>query len=353
MPRSAPFRLGISAATVRPGMLSACFTTSPASLNCGSSLGGTKEHTSISGTPAAASAVHHAFLASVGMNSGTLCSPSRMPTSRTQTSMFPLIAIPFIARSRTRQCVLRDALSRALLRMRQMVLPSIIYLILRSVQRTRLEGRKVAVQALSPSLEHRLALLVEGADAFAAVFRPDQPIIRLDLEHEAAFQIHLQTVMDRLLGLADRQRRVAADPRRRFHRLRHQLGARAQAVDDAPVERLLRPERKPGEDDLLGAPLADRARQQLRAAGARHDPQRHLGEREARLGYRIGEVAGERHLQPAGEGMAVDRRDHRQRAIEQAPILPLEDLVLRHPVGIAHAVALLEIAAGAEGALAR
>src|SRR5260221_1479227 len=41
---------------------------------------------SISGTPAAASAEHHAFLSSVGMNSCTLCNPSRMPTSRTKTS---------------------------------------------------------------------------------------------------------------------------------------------------------------------------------------------------------------------------------------------------------------------------
>src|SRR5476649_2446342 len=146
MPRSAPLRLGVSAATVRPGMRSACATTSAASLNCGRSFGGTKEHTSISGMPAAASSVHHAFLVSVGMNSWTLCSPSRMPTSRTQTSIFPLISRSF---------------------------------------RTN-----------SFALEHRLALLVEGADALAAILGADQAIIRLDLEQEAILEIHLQTVMD-------------------------------------------------------------------------------------------------------------------------------------------------------------
>src|SRR5947199_1143813 len=184
MPRSAPLRFGVSAATVRPGMRSACATISPASANCGRSLGGTNEQTSISGMPASASAVHHAFLASVGMISCTLCSPSRMPTSRTQTSILPLISRSFQNHAR---------------------FSSEIW-VARSTSAT------------SPPLERGLALLVEGADALVAVLGPDQPVIGLDLEHEAVLQIHLQPVMDRLFGLADRERRVGADRRLRLER---------------------------------------------------------------------------------------------------------------------------------------
>jgi len=73
-------------------MVSACATTSPASASCGSSLGGTNDETSISGMPAAASASSQAFLVSVGMMSGMLCSPSRMPTSRTMASIFMMFS---------------------------------------------------------------------------------------------------------------------------------------------------------------------------------------------------------------------------------------------------------------------
>src|SRR5260370_30802116 len=78
-----------------------------------------------------------------------------------------------------------------------------------------LEGRTIAGRCPSLALEQRLALLIEGADALVAVSRADQPIIGLDLEEEAVLQIHLQTVMDRSLGLADRERRIGADRRRR------------------------------------------------------------------------------------------------------------------------------------------
>jgi hypothetical protein len=49
---SAPRTLGTSAITVRPGKVSACFTTSAASAICGNSFAGTNEATSISRRPA-------------------------------------------------------------------------------------------------------------------------------------------------------------------------------------------------------------------------------------------------------------------------------------------------------------
>ncbi len=84
--RSAPFRLGTSATTVRPGILIASATTSAVSAICGSSFGDTKEPTSISRRPASARARIQRCFAAVGMMRLTLCRPSRGPTSLTRTS---------------------------------------------------------------------------------------------------------------------------------------------------------------------------------------------------------------------------------------------------------------------------
>ena len=82
----APCRLGTSAITVRPGCVSAWRTTSAASAIWGISLGGTKEHTSSSRSPAATSASSQRSLSAVGMVARTDCRPSRMPTSLMSTA---------------------------------------------------------------------------------------------------------------------------------------------------------------------------------------------------------------------------------------------------------------------------
>ena len=73
----------VMSSSVKPPTKSASANVaiSVASANCGMSLGGTKEQTSISGRPDAASAAIHAFLASVGMNIRVFCRPSRGETS--------------------------------------------------------------------------------------------------------------------------------------------------------------------------------------------------------------------------------------------------------------------------------
>src|SRR6266852_3160226 len=290
MPRSAPLRLGISAATVRPGMRSAWATISAASPNCGMSFAGTKEQTSISGMPAAASAVHHAVLSAVGMNSCTLCNPSRMPTSRTQTSIAAVIVFPFSVPRYDPPTLTSPARGEGIQRLCRHVATYFSLPLDGGGSGRGCLGARSSQKHLVPSLalEHRLALLIEGTDALVAVSSADQSIIGLDLEEEAVFQIHLQAVMDRLLRLADRQRRIGADRRRRREHRRHQFGAGAQPVDDTPLKRLRCAERPSGQDDLLGAPLTDRARQKLGPAGAGHDAERHLGERETRLRHRIG-----------------------------------------------------------------
>ena len=55
------------------------------------------------------------------------------------------------------------------------------------------------------------------------------------------------------------------------------------------------------------------ARDPLRAAAAREDPELDLGKAEARLVARDAQVARERELEAAAEGEAFDGGDHRPR----------------------------------------
>src|SRR5665213_3673806 len=105
----------------------------------------------------------------------------------------------------------------------------------------------VSLIAASAPFKARLALLIEGADAFAPVLGRNQAVIGFDLELEAAAQIELQTGMNRFLRLAHRERRIGADRGRGGERFVHQPLALDDAVDDAPGQRFGRPERPPGE----------------------------------------------------------------------------------------------------------
>ena len=82
-------------------------------------------------------------------------------------------------------------------------------------------------------------------------------------------------------------------------------------VDDAQGQRAPGRQELAADDDVERRFHADQPRQALGAAGARHDPQGHL--RQAEPGARGGnaDVAGERHLEPAACGDAVDGGDHR------------------------------------------
>src|SRR5271154_1981729 len=70
----------------------------------------------------------------------------------------------------------------------------------------------------SSTLEARFALFVERGNAFAAVFGWHHAVVGLDFEHHAGGEVHLQAVMDRMLGLPHRNRRVVGDSARRFPR---------------------------------------------------------------------------------------------------------------------------------------
>src|SRR5580704_4315474 len=61
------------------------------------------------------------------------------------------------------------------------------------------------------AFEIRRALLVEGQDAFAAIFGRDHPVIRFGLERETIPKRHVHAAADGKFGLAHRNRRIACD----------------------------------------------------------------------------------------------------------------------------------------------
>ena len=96
--------------------------------------------------------------------------------------------------------------------------------------------------------------------------------------------------------------------------------------------RLCRRKRFARQDQFLGAALADGARQGLRAAAARHDAERDLGQREARGLGGVEEIATAGDLAAAAIGRTVDGADDRHRAVDQRPHHPLEDDMLARPL---------------------
>ncbi len=91
----------------------------------------------------------------------------------------------------------------------------------------------------------------------------------------------------------------------------------------------------------------------LRPAGAGHDAEGDLGQREAHALRGIDTVAAQRQLAAAGIGRTIDRPDDRDRAADKRADHPLEQQMLILPGLVGHAVALFEVAAGAERPLPR
>src|SRR6266702_7666793 len=204
----------------------------------------------------------------------------------------------------------------------------------------------------SAALELRLAFFVERADAFLAVFGSNEAIVGRDLELHGRSEVHAEPLANGAPRLANRERCVGRDSRGGLERRIEQPRWLAQPVDDAPGKRLLRRKGPRCEDQLLCTPLAHGARERLRAA-AWHDAERHLGERESRRFRGIGEIAKQHELEAARVRGAVDRGDHRDRAVAHRAEHALENPVLRAPLLLAERVALLQVGAGAEGLVAR
>ena len=105
----------------------------------------------------------------------------------------------------------------------------------------------------------------------------------------------------------------------------------------------------PREDHLLGQRRPDDAREQLRPADAGKDPARHLGHREDGRLRGDDEIGEHGQLAAAAHGEALDGGDHGHGAVEHLGRGRLEDGVLGAPCLVRHALALLQVAAHAEG----
>ena len=120
--------------------------------------------------------------------------------------------------------------------------------------------------------------------------------------------------------------------------------ASARSAADPPAE----------ERHLLHHRLRQQPRHPLRPRPARHDPDARLRQRQRRPRRHHPDVAGGRQLQPAAEGVPVQRRDRRL----AQPRQPVEDPVpLAHPVPREverrHRPPGGDVGPGAEGLLAR
>src|SRR5688572_22560959 len=85
--RTAPLSLGTSAAYTVPGRRLICAITASASLRAGIAFGDTNDVTSILGSPVADSRSTTSTLRSVGIQSGSIWNPSRVPTSQMSTRL--------------------------------------------------------------------------------------------------------------------------------------------------------------------------------------------------------------------------------------------------------------------------
>src|SRR5512146_820942 len=92
--------------------------------------------------------------------------------------------------------------------------------------------------ARSLSDELRLPLLREGAQRLHAVLRPEAILVHARLEREGLVHREMEPAVDGALGLAQRDRGVAADQLRQRERLVPELGRRRHPRHETPGERL-------------------------------------------------------------------------------------------------------------------
>src|SRR5713226_8554755 len=87
---------------------------------------------------------------------------------------------------------------------------------------------------LSAAFEIGLALLVEGANAFLAIFGCDEAIVGRDLELHCRSEVHAEPLANGVPRLANRERCVGRNSPSGLQRRIEQPLRLAQPVDDAP-----------------------------------------------------------------------------------------------------------------------
>src|ERR1700740_3569457 len=125
---------------------------------------------------------------------------------------------------------------------------------------------------VSVILEHRLAVLAEGAHRFGTVLGglDDREMRRGEVQ--ARPQVGGQRLVHRSLDHRYGHRRLPGDAGRKPESLAHQLVVRVYMADDPHLAGLLRGQQVTGPEQFQGPCGADQPRQEVRAAGAGDQP---------------------------------------------------------------------------------
>src|SRR5712691_11840023 len=161
-----------------------------------------------------------------------------------------------------------------------------------------------------PALPDGRPLLAEGVQPLATILGGERQPERLDLVATACGQPR-RTERRRALGLAHRDRRLGGERGTELRRLRPQPISGHDAVHEADPVALLGRDHVTEVHELAGAREPDAQGEALCAAEPRDQPEVDLGLPEPCALRRDDQVAGERQLQPAAEGDAVERGDDR------------------------------------------
>src|SRR5690606_14484699 len=158
-------------------------------------------------------------------------------------------------------------------------------------------------------------LLVQRGDALVAVGGEGGGAPGGVLDVEGGVEGDLEAGAQGVLGVAQPHGRVGGDLGRELGGDGAVLAGGDAAVDQPEGVGLVDADLAAGVDEVGSRGGADPARQQLGAAAARDQADANLGQAED--GGLVGddEVAGQRQLQPAAEGVAVDGGDTRHRQL--------------------------------------
>ncbi len=167
----------------------------------------------------------------------------------------------------------------------------------------------------------------------------------LPLLGDRLFQRSVKPALDRLLGSADRHRRILGNRFRPALGGGERFAGRNHLIHKAEFESLLGRDVARGEDHAHGALETNLPRQPVHAAGEGCEPDARLGQRKRCILRRDDEVAGQRDLKTAAHRHAVDGGDDRLVAIEPRGEAGETALV---PAALAACRLPLQVVAGAE-----
>src|SRR5947207_4636875 len=204
---------------------------------------------------------------------------------------------------------------------------------------------------MSAILENRFALFDKGGHALDRVFRLESEGREIGLDLEPLGQGQVERAADRIARQAqDRQAETGHLPRKGDAGLDEI--AVDEPVDETDAVRFIGVDRAAGQDQLGGARFADEPGQPLRPAIAGDEAELDLGEAELCGGQSQAKGAGERQLEPAAKGIAVDQRDRRHRQLVEFRQHRLAEQGAGALFDEAPPHQLLDVGAGREGAVA-